>query len=161
MILPILKTTGRYPLLPKLKLHMYGNFEKTAMHSSRMRTARFSGCLGGGGCLPRGCVCLGGCLPRGVCPGMYTSWTQRQTPQLHARIHTPPVNRITDRCKNITFPRIRLRAVKIGIFVDVQKGTSFLSSTEPKPSQKISQIRGVHGMKLFHDFNRPDYLSAS
>ena len=26
---------------------------------------------------------------------------------------TPPVNRITDTCKNITFPQLRLRAVKI------------------------------------------------
>ena len=25
----------------------------------------------------------------------------------------PPVNRITDKCKNITFPQLRLRAVKI------------------------------------------------
>ena len=31
-----------------------------------------------------------------------------------AGIHTPsPVNRITDRCKNITFPQLRLRAVII------------------------------------------------
>ena len=41
------------------------------MHSSRMRTVRCSGCLGGrvclGGCLPGG-VYLGGCLPRGCLP---------------------------------------------------------------------------------------------
>ena len=53
----------------------------TRMHSSRMRTARFSGRL------------LGGCLP-------------------HTLIHTH-MNRITDRCENITFPQLRLRAVNI------------------------------------------------
>ena len=35
------------------------------------------------------------------------------TPSLHAGIRTPPVNRMTDRCKNITSPQLRLRAVKI------------------------------------------------
>ena len=44
-----------------------------------------------GGCLP-----MGGCLPKGgVCPwGAY--------PSMHWGRH-PPVNRMTDRCKNITF----------------------------------------------------------
>ena len=32
---------------------------------------------------------------------------------MHAGIHPNPVNRITDRCKNITFPQLRLRAVII------------------------------------------------
>ena len=46
-----------------------------------------------GGCLPRGIVCLGGCLPEGVsaqevvCLGVW---------------QTPPVYRMTDRCKKIT-----------------------------------------------------------
>ena len=48
------------------------------MHSSRMRTVRCSGCLGGGGVCPR----------RGVC-------------------QTPLVDRMTDRCKNITLPQLR------------------------------------------------------
>ena len=48
------------------------------------------GCLPGGVC-PGG-VCPGGCLPRGG-------------------VHLPPVNRITDRCKNITFPQLCLRTV--------------------------------------------------
>ena len=57
------------------------------MHSSRIRIARFSCHLGGLG-LP------GGCLPRGCTP-------------------PPPMNRMTDRCKNITLPKLRLRVVKI------------------------------------------------
>ena len=75
------------------------------MYSSRMRTARLftvsQHALGGGvypsmhwagGCIPactrqKG-VCLGG-----VCPG----WCDRH----------PPVNRMTDRCKNITLPQLR------------------------------------------------------
>ena len=69
------------------------------MHSSRMRITRFSGhpraggvCLGEGGVLPRG-VSAWGCLPR----ELYTAplWTEC----------------LTDRCKNITFPQLRLRAV--------------------------------------------------
>ena len=61
------------------------------MHSSRMRTVRCSGRLGRGGGVSawRG-VCLGG-----VCLGVYS-------PRPRGR-HLP-VNRITDRCKNITFP---------------------------------------------------------
>ena len=81
----------------------------TRMYSSRMRTAHFSCHLGVGGGLPGGSVywcvsargCLprevstrevsvqGGCLPRGVCP-------------------LSPVNRMTDRCKNITLPQTSL-----------------------------------------------------
>ena len=91
------------------------NYYITRMHSSRMRTARFSGCLGlsalgrgvclglcvcpKGGGLPRGCLPKG-CLPRGVHP-------------LPIACYDTPSIRITDKCKNITFPRIRLRAVKI------------------------------------------------
>ena len=81
---------------------------------SRMCTVRCSGCLRG--CLPGGSawagVCLGGlprgclprgCLPRGCLPGGCTPpWSQRQN---------PPVNRITDRCKNITFPQLLLQMV--------------------------------------------------
>ena len=37
-------------------------------------------------------------MPKGVCPGGCTPRTQRQTPH-------PLVNRMTDRCKNITLPR--------------------------------------------------------
>ena len=78
------------------------NSNITSMHSSRMRTAhlltiprsiRGGGWCPPGGCLPGGClpggVCLRGCLPSGgVCP--IACWD------------TPPVNRVTDRCKNIT-----------------------------------------------------------
>ena len=48
---------------------------RTRMHSSRMRTVRCSGHLGG-----RGSVCLEGCLPGGCLPGrgVYTPlWTDR------------------------------------------------------------------------------------
>ena len=55
-----------------------------------------TGCMlsrGGGLFLPGG-VCPGGCLLRGV----YTP-----------RADILPMNRITNRCKNITFPQLRLR----------------------------------------------------
>ena len=76
------------------------------MHSSRMHTVRSSSCLllwcllggvcPGGvcqrGCLPKGCL-PGGCIP--VCNGA----------------DIPHVDRMTVRCKNITFPQLRLRMV--------------------------------------------------
>ena len=64
------------------------------MHSSRMRTARLlpvspsMRCSRGCTCREGGCTCLGVYLPRGV--------------PVQA---LPPVNRMTDRCKNITLPQ--------------------------------------------------------
>ena len=57
-----------------------------------MRTVRSRG----GGVCPGGVSAQGGvvCLPGGVC-----LWLRQ----------TPPVNRITDRCKNITFPQLLWR----------------------------------------------------
>ena len=45
--------------------------------------------------------------------------------------HAPPVNRITDTCKNITFPQLRLRAVKMAT-----KGSRivFMFLSPPLPS---------------------------
>ena len=99
------------------------------MHSSRMRTVRCSGRLGRGvGCLPRGCLPKGvlgvsveGCLPKGVCLGdVCAGWwgclprgclcklvglgVSTQGVCLEGSLpDTPLVNRITDRCDNITF----------------------------------------------------------
>ena len=66
--------------VPQIANEMY----QTSMHSSRMRTAHLltiSLMYPGGGCLPRGSVCPIAC------------WD------------TPPVNRMTDRCKNISLPQ--------------------------------------------------------
>ena len=63
-----------------------------------MFTANFSGRLGGVSAwwgLPRGCLSRG-CLPSGG-------------------VHLSPVNRITDRGKNITFPQLCLQAVNMVI----------------------------------------------
>ena len=91
-------TSGyRFKINSKLKCFF------TIMYSSRMRTVRCSDLLGGGGCLPRGVFAQGGvfsreCLPRGVSAhggaclgGVYTSPLGTEW--------------LTDRCKNITFPR--------------------------------------------------------
>ena len=48
-----------------------------------------------GGCLPKGGVCPWGCLPRGCIPACNGA-------------ETSPVNRITDRCKNITLSQTSL-----------------------------------------------------
>ena len=75
------------------------------MHSIRMHTVRCSGHLGGGvsaqwgqplgrqaqGLFAQMGVCLGG-----VCPGGMSTW---------GMCTSPPVERMTDACENITFRR--------------------------------------------------------
>ena len=82
------------------------------MHSSRMRTARLlpvfpSMHCTGGGVSARGGVCSGNVCSRGnVCSQWgvcYRGCLLRGVyPSMHGGRH-PPVNRMTDRCKNITF----------------------------------------------------------
>ena len=58
------------------------------------------GCLPRVGCLPRGVSAQCGCLPRGdLSRGVSASGL--------GVADTPPVNRMTDRCKNITLPQLR------------------------------------------------------
>ena len=87
-----------------------------------------------GGCLPRGVSDRGGVCPGGSAGGctmwpipsciwcyLYAASSPTETHQQcsclysggarHDGIHTPPVNRITDTCKNITLSQLRLRAV--------------------------------------------------
>ena len=64
-----------------------------------MRTVSCKGRLLGGGCLPRGCL-PAGCLPGGLCIPACTE----------ADTLNPWTEWLTDRCKNITFPHLRLRA---------------------------------------------------
>ena len=84
-------------------------FDQTRMHSSRMRTARSSSRLGGGS--PPGTP-----LRSRPSPGSRSPCDQAPPGTRHPphRPDTPPVNRITDTCKNITFKQLRLRAVIIG-----------------------------------------------
>ena len=93
------------------------------LHSSRMRTARaltvsHSMLAGGGGCLPRGVSAPGGvCSQGGLLPGGVCSWGGVSAWGVSAPggsalggvcsrggVRYPPVNRITDACKNITLP---------------------------------------------------------
>ena len=100
----------------------------TRMHSRRMCTGRSLticrsvlpgglcfpwGCFPGGVCFPGVCASRGVCFPgEGVCfpgeggvlPGGY--------PSIHWGRSPPPVNRMTDRCKNITLATTSLRPVK-------------------------------------------------
>ena len=94
------------------------------MHTARLLTvsprmhcaggvSASGGCLLRGGCLlpgeavcfPGGCLLLGGVSASGGGAACFQGVSQ------HALRQTPPVNRITDSCKNITFPQLRLRAV--------------------------------------------------
>ena len=71
------------------------------MHSSRMRSARS---------LPYGGISLTETPPDRDPPGQRLP-LDRSPPPPNRPDRDPPVNRITDRCKNITFPQLRLRAV--------------------------------------------------
>ena len=68
---------------PATVRNVFKNFNlSTRVHSSRMYTVRCSSRLLGWGCLPRGDI-----------PAC-------------SEADTPPVNRMTDRCKNITLPLV-------------------------------------------------------
>ena len=86
------------------------------------------------GCLPRGCL-PGGCLPSRVCLGVCLGVCLPRgcTPPAHRMLgyKQPPVNRITDRCKNITFPQLHLRNV-------ISKGVHLYSYC---PMSRLSQGR--------------------
>ena len=119
---------------------------KTRMHSSRMRTVRCSGRLGGclpGGCLPMECLPQGSPQEGGVCPGVYTPWTQKQTPP-------SPVNRITDRCKNITFPQLLLHMVNINFLKK-----SWSSNWQTTPHSRIHPLCELH---LVNGLSKPAAL---
>ena len=112
------KTRNKQNLSPLSKIEKQIYF-LTRMHSSRMRTGRsLTACcsLLPGGVLPGlGGVCLvpggfsrpgGGGLPgRGG-----SAWSGGMVSQ-HALRQTPPVNRMTNRLKNITLARTSLRPV--------------------------------------------------
>ena len=77
------------------------------------------GCLLRGGCLlPRGVsalgegVCSGGSAPGGVCLSAF--WDT-----------TPPVNRMTNRCKNITLAATSLRPVMTTVNISYIDGFNF------------------------------------
>ena len=90
---------------------------QTRMHSSRMRTVRYSGCwgrgcvfqhaLGGGVCVSQhaqGGVCPGGCLSEGCLP-RGVSVQESGLSALGGCPPPPPVNRITNGCEDITLPQ--------------------------------------------------------
>ena len=82
-------------------------YNRTRLHSSRMRTARMltispsmlcaRRCAWSWGCfgLEGGCLVWGGCLAWGGGGGGIPACTEAE----------PPVNRMTNRCKNITLPQ--------------------------------------------------------
>ena len=53
------------------------------------------------------------CLPYREAPWTETIWTETPQTDPHGQRTPSPVNRMTHRSKNITFPQLRLRAVKI------------------------------------------------
>ena len=72
-----------------------------------MHTARLLAVAGGGSAFSRG----GGACYLGVCYGGLPGLGEGAVVSQYALSQTPPVNRITDSCKNITFLQLCLRAV--------------------------------------------------
>ena len=82
-------------------------------------------------CIPVGCVlsagvaisggsAQGGSAPGGVYPGGVSAWgclPREVSAPVHAGIYTPPVNRMTDTCENITFLQLLLQTVMIHLFI--------------------------------------------
>ena len=89
-----------------------------------------------GGCFPRGSVC-----PGGVCPG----WCVPQ----HPLRQTPPLRTewLTDRYKNITFPQLRLRTVKMNVVV-LEWITHQFRTTGSATLQQIKGCRTTIWMNL-------------
>ena len=112
------------PHSPSPPYNAEGPVTKTRMHPSRMRTVHssshvyrsmhwaggvsISACTGRGGvCLHRGGVCQEGSAQGGVCLGGVSAQGG-----LYPSMHwgsPPPVDRMTDRCKNITLPQLHVR----------------------------------------------------
>ena len=97
----------------------------TSMHSSRIRTALFGG---------RHYMSVPGVFfrkrspSRGISVWGVSAWGISVQGGLHPEWRPPPaVNRITDRCKNITFPQLRWRAVKITSLVFYTLGIKCLA----------------------------------
>ena len=62
-----------------------------------------------------GCAWSGGCVWSGGC-----AWSGGGLPQCLVGYHHPtPVNRMTNRCKNITLATASLRPVKMGLLLSV------------------------------------------
>ena len=128
------------PLLPRaITFSSFYNFEEGLFTKEECIPCIPVGCVPSAavawGCLPGGVylegmsteggfaregVCLRGCLPRGVCmggvfaQGYLPSWCL-------TRGCTPPVNRITYRCKNITILQLLLRTVMMGILEQISE----------------------------------------
>ena len=100
------------------------------MHSSRMRTARLltvfqhallGGCTCRGMYLPRGVY-----LPRGGVPARGYLLGGVPTGGVPAQVLPPPVNRITDTCKNITMPQTSFAGGK-NVIVDCVRLVKFVT----------------------------------
>ena len=90
------------------------------MHSNRMRTVRLltvshalEGYLPGSGVPARGCTCQGGVPAQGV-----------PAQGVPAQV-LPPVNRITDRCKNITLPQTSFAGGNYNFLLNINRHCSF------------------------------------
>ena len=90
-------------------------YKLTRMHSSRMRTIRSGSRLSGGGGASRGGASGGVCATwKGVLPGGVCFLGRCGIPACTEA--DSPVNRMTDRCKNITFAT-SLRTVIIEVII--------------------------------------------
>ena len=96
----------------------FKNIFLTRLHSSRMHTARLlavspimhcrGGVCSGGLPAPGGFLLLGGVLLLGGLLQGVGAWSMEGVVSQHGLRQTPLRKKITDSCKNITFPQLRL-----------------------------------------------------
>ena len=101
-------------------------------------------------CIPVGCI-LPALVATTRCQYPGTPGTQDHTPQIVSGI-TPSVNRMTDTCKNITFPQLRLRAVKKVKNTSLVE-TPFDSSCIRVPGSKYSIHNAFNQINSINSFN--------
>ena len=116
------------------------------MHSSRMRTVRCSG-RQWGVCLPRGGVCWRAVCPGGVFPGcVCPEWSAQEgvcPGEVSAR--HPPVDRMTNTCKNITLRNY----VADGKYGNIQLYFLFLLLTFKQLSVEIRTLKTYYFTTCF------------
>ena len=121
---------------------------KTRKYSSRMRIVLLLTAGGEGGGVSKVCVSM--CVCVCVCPWEGWGWCVTRG------VHPSPVNRMTDKCKNIAFPQLRLRMAIIFTIKSTSRVRRTLYLCEI--IAKINQYFGRSSCQIFDEFFRQPYI---